>query len=130
MLTASTLRPLSDLMSMMHITVSYRIELPTFLLVSVFVAICNTTKLPCHNPVFSRNIRNTKWNLCVVHIKIIKNINDDSFNWHETLEISKGKRKNTNEKTMTVMMKCQAVSGLTKGNVFAVSTSSTNTVLP
>lgn len=36
-----TLRPLSDLMSIIVSTVSYRIAFPTFLLVSVFVATCN-----------------------------------------------------------------------------------------
>lgn len=35
-----TLSPLSDLMSIIVSTVSYRIAFPTFLLVSVFVATC------------------------------------------------------------------------------------------
>lgn len=38
MLTARTLKPLSDLMSIIDSTVSYNIVFPTFLLVSVFVA--------------------------------------------------------------------------------------------
>ena len=36
-----TLSPLSDFVSIMVRTVSYRMALPTFLLVSVFVATCN-----------------------------------------------------------------------------------------
>lgn len=39
-----TLRPLSDLVSIMVRTVSYRMAFPTFLLVSVFVATCQGTK--------------------------------------------------------------------------------------
>ncbi len=40
MLTARTLSPLSDSISMMHITVSYRMAWPTFLVESVLVATC------------------------------------------------------------------------------------------
>ena len=36
-----TLSPLSDFVSIMVRTVSYKMALPTFLLVSVFVATCN-----------------------------------------------------------------------------------------
>ena len=39
-----TLRPLSDLVSIIVRTVSYRMAFPTFLLVSVFVATCQGTK--------------------------------------------------------------------------------------
>jgi len=40
MLTAKTRSPLSELISMMVLHVSYKMALPTFLLLSVFVATC------------------------------------------------------------------------------------------
>lgn len=47
-----TLSPLSDLMSIIVSTVSYRIALPTFLLVSVFVATCK-----CKDPIWQKTIQ-------------------------------------------------------------------------
>ena len=43
-LTANTLRPLSELISMMVLHVSYNIALPTFLLLSVLVATCKNQR--------------------------------------------------------------------------------------
>ena len=48
-LTANTLRPLSELISMMVLHVSYNIALPTFLLLSVLVATCKN-QLTCQTP--------------------------------------------------------------------------------
>lgn len=69
-----TLNPLSDLMSIIVSTVSYRIALPTFLLVSVFVATCVHTSavFSVANRVSSRGSANRlliKSHLCkdVVH---------------------------------------------------------------
>lgn len=52
-----TRSPLSDLMSIIVSTVSYRMALPTFLLVSVFVATCE------HKPCFSHSDRGSKQSL-------------------------------------------------------------------